>query len=383
MSASKEEIDEEDDKRSFDKKLFELLKLNIYWNIAQLLYKPIEYLVKRLSKGKSSVERISLYVHFWVFMALILTFFSYLPIFKTLKLYEFLWAAVFNFFVIFFVPMGFLWLGIIFSSIELEEKDRINSIKKPSKGDFFPHWQGRVFSAKDYRMYLLPLLIIVVSFIVLLYPKLHFTVERTFNGGYTFTFYPAVDHLLMSHKFLFLDGLILFFLCGHSAYINIVSLIFQFKIVHLPYSFKFMETGNKMIYYLSNYSYILSLLLFSGYILLFLAIKALKFDSNTVFNIYLAVLSIFPPLSLAWGIIHIHTFQVKVKFNHLTTIEKEISRVGVDCNQSQNLAKLIEIKKYINKMPEWPVSLQSLTTLGITSAAVIIQILYMLGIRLH
>lgn len=260
--------------------------------------------------------------------------------------------------------MGFLWLSMIFSCIELEER---NHIDHPVKG-FFSPWQTRLFSIKYPFMWFLPIAIIILGLRSL-------TVH-----GLTITSGSLILSRLKGYRLILIEGAIMFFLSGHAAYAAIVNLVFQFKIVHyLPVKPKFMETSNKMVYCLLNYTYSQSLLLFGGYALLFLAVKSTGFNHMNIFNIYLEVLVILPLLSLVWGIIQTHTLQVKIKFNQLSIIEKKIFQSEFKKSNINKLAKLIEIKKYIEKMPEWPVSLQSVITLSITSAAVIIQILYTLG----
>lgn len=358
--------DEGNDEKLFDERLIKLLESNIYWKIAQLPYKILKHPEEEISEKEHS-EKLSFYVYFWTFMALVLT----LLMAYTLKLAGLLWAEVFNFCMIFFIPMGFLWLGIIFSCIELEERNHINNFDNSSIADLFSHWQTKLFSIRDPHMWILPIVLIVLGLISLSV------------SGLTITSRNLILSQLKSYKFFLLEEVIILFLSGHAVYGVIVNLIFQFKLAHhLPRKLKFMETGNKTVYYLSNYSYIQSLLLFGGYALFFLGVKTAKFSHKVIFNTYLAVLSVLPLLSLVWGIIQIHTFQVKVKFSQLTIIERKILHLEHRRNQIQDLAKLIEIKRYVEKMPEWPVSLQSVITLSITSAAVIIQILYVLGDKL-
>ncbi len=75
---------EEKDERSFDKKVIELLELNIYWKIAKLFYK-IWHLIFRHQK---KLTKPSLYSVFWAVTASV----SVVLIAFTFKLTELLWG---------------------------------------------------------------------------------------------------------------------------------------------------------------------------------------------------------------------------------------------------------------------------------------------------
>jgi len=171
-----------------------------------------------------------------------------------------------------------------------------------------------------------------------------------------------------------------FLMCGHSAGVFVRILLFEYRIARLPLSVPLFGSCYQQISVLTRYIYCMSLAGLIEYVGLFFAVRLTPFVNPHPTLPWLAILAVTPILMLIFGVFQIHTLQRRIKLHHLenlNTLARDILKVKPP-NYIDNLDKtirLVELRQHFEADREWPLSLQTIVTLILSTAAVVSQVL--------
>jgi len=192
----------------------------------------------------------------------------------------------------------------------------------------------------------------------------------------------AVRHDIKTHLVfwgMLVSGVVIFLWCGQggSAVLKLMQL--QHRLVRLPLSLTFLESGKQAVDWIKRAYNFVSLAILMEYVGLLVAVKLSPFRDEPIMSVWLFALAAYPILSYIWSLSQTHVLLRQIKYFHLASVNAQLERVYQDVAISaskenlERLEKLVAVQRFVDQASEWPISPQVIFTLLITSAAAVAQ----------